>query len=66
MRTTRTLLAALSLALVAACAAEPVTLVQPDAGPSLDGSGWTGTETSTPTDSATVGSRGVGFVGSGN
>lgn len=66
MRTTRILLAALSLALVAACTAESVTLVQPNSKPSMDGTGWTGSGNSTPTDTTTATSRGVGFVGTGN
>ena len=66
MRTTRILLAALSLALVAACTTEPVAPVQPGAKPSLDGTGWTGSGSSVTTDTTTVTSRGVGFVGTGN
>jgi hypothetical protein len=66
MRTTRILLAALSLALVAACTAEPVAVVRPDKKPAFDGAGFNGSGNSTPTDTTTVTSRGVGFVGTGN
>lgn len=66
MRTTRILLAALSLALVAACTAESATLVQPDSEPSLDGSGWTGSGNSTSPDTASAVGRGSGWTGSGN
>lgn len=66
MRTTRILLAALSLALVAACTAEPTATVQPDAKPSLDGTGWSGSGNSAPTDSTSKFERGAGFNGSGN
>lgn len=66
MRTTRILLAALSVALVAACTAEPVTLVQPDSKPSLDGSGWSGSGNSTSPDTLSAVGRGSGWTGSGN
>lgn len=65
MRTTRLLLAALSLAFVAACTAESVTPVQPASDPSLDGSGWSGSGNSTTADTSAVG-RGSGWSGSGN
>jgi len=66
MRTTRIFLAALSLALVAACTAEPVAVVRPVDRPAFDGVGVSGSGNSAPTDTTTVTNRGVGFVGTGN
>jgi hypothetical protein len=66
MRTTRILLAALSLTLVAACTAEPVAVVRPVDTPAFDGVGVSGSGNSTSTDTTTVTNRGVGFVGTGN
>ncbi len=66
MHATRILLAVLSLALAAACTAEPATLVQPDSEPSLDGTGWTGSGNSTGADTVSAVGRGTGWTGSGN
>ncbi len=65
MRATRFLLAALAALLVAACAGEPVGVIQADRRPSFDGTGSTGPGDSVESDTTGV-SRGVGFVGSGN
>jgi hypothetical protein len=67
MRTTRILLAALSLALVAACTAEPVGVVPSDEKPAM-GVGFVGTGNSAGADSTTIApvERGVGVSGSGN
>lgn len=69
MRTTRILLAALSLALVVACSAEPVGVVRADQKPALDGVGVSGSGNSAGTDSTGVHSAercGIGLCGSGN
>jgi hypothetical protein len=69
MRTARILLAALSLALVAACTAEPVGVVRPSQKPALDGVGVSGSGNSAGTDSTAVSPvdrGGVGVSGSGN
>ena len=70
MRTTRILLAALSLALLtAACSSEPVGVVRPSDKPALDGAGFTGSGNSAGTDSTGVFSAercGIGLCGSGN
>jgi hypothetical protein len=65
MRTSRLLLAALFLALVAACTEGSDTLVQPDSKPSLSGSGWSGSGNSVMSDTSAFG-RGSGWSGSGN
>lgn len=59
MRATRTLLAALSLALLAACAGDPVAPAAPRGQALRDGNG------TTPVDS-TLTRCGTGFCGSGN
>lgn len=68
MRATRILLAALSLALVAACTAEPVAVVRPDKKPAFDGAGFNGSGNAVTGDttSVTTPERGPGFNGSGN
>jgi hypothetical protein len=69
MRTARILLAALSLALVAACTAEPVGVVRPSQKPALDGAGFNGSGNSAGSDSTVVLSAercGIGLCGSGN
>lgn len=75
MRTTRTLLPALALLLLAACGSEPTASIRPGERPSLDGGGYMGsghrtdstttTVTTTDTDSTTT-RDGGGYVGSGN
>lgn len=65
MRTSRTLLVVLSVALVAACSSEPVGVARPDEKPAL-GVGFVGTGNAVAGDTTTATSRGVGFVGTGN
>ena len=66
MRTTRILLAALSLAVVAACTAEP-TAVVPGKNPAFDGAGFNGSGNAVASDTtSTIPERGAGFNGSGN
>ena len=67
MRTTRILLATLSLALVAACSAEPVAVVESDPKPAF-GAGFNGSGNAVAGDttSVTTPERGAGFNGSGN
>jgi hypothetical protein len=67
MRTTRILLAALSIVLVAACTAEPVAVVRPDTKPAF-GAGFNGSGNAVAGDttSVTTPERGAGFNGSGN
>lgn len=67
MRTTRILLAALSLALVAACSSEPVGVVRPAQKPAPS-AGFVGTGNAVAGDTVPTSSpeRGAGFNGSGN
>jgi hypothetical protein len=69
MRTSRILLTALSLALLAACTAEPAAVVGPGEKPALDGAGFGASGKATGTDSTVVSTMdwcGAGFCGSGN
>lgn len=68
MRTTRILLAALSVALVAACTSEPVGVVRSATEPALYGAGWNGSGNSIVTDTTVIAplERGAGWNGSGN
>lgn len=67
MRATRILLAALAVALVAACAGEPTAAVQSKERPSFDGAGVSGSGTVVQSDTTEISpERGSGFSGSGN
>jgi hypothetical protein len=65
MRTSRILLAVLSLALVGACTGQPVGVVRPDENPAL-GAGFNGSGNAIAGDSTFAMERGAGFNGSGN
>jgi hypothetical protein len=75
MRSTRALLAVLSLALLAACGPESRTPLQPVEHPSLSGGGYVGSSNrsdstgvtiqSTTESDSTVTSRGGGYMGNG-
>lgn len=65
MRTSRILLAALSLALVAACTAEPVGVARSDEKPAF-GAGFNGSGNAVAGDTTVATERGAGFNGSGN
>ena len=65
MRTSRLLLAALSLALVAACSSEPMGVTRP-AEKSALGVGFVGTGNAVAGDTTVATGRGAGFNGSGN
>jgi hypothetical protein len=69
MRTSRILLAALSIALLTvACSSDPVGVVRPSQKPALDGVGVSGSGNSVAGDTVLTSSpeRGAGFNGSGN
>lgn len=68
MRTPRFLLAALAVALVAACTSEPSGIVPPES-PSFDGVGFSGSGNAFASDSISSLEEercGAGFCGSGN